>query len=51
MTQERSTAFPRHQKQERSGINNDKTNTTYEKNGKRKVQGAPQSQTAVIPRH
>ena len=28
-----------------------KTSATYEKKGKRKVQGVPQSQTAVLPRH
>ena len=31
--------------------NNDKTDTTYENKGKKKVQGVPQSQTAALPRH
>ena len=52
MSQSRSTVFPRYQKKERRGTNNDKANATHEKKGKRKVQGVQQSHwTAALPRH
>ena len=51
MQQSWSTAFWRHQKKVRRGIKNNKTNSKYEKKGKRKIQGVPQSQTTALHRH